>query len=68
MYSPNAHDLGIASLLIQACKQQALQRKNIHSIIWQTAIDDYTTQKTYETLHVIPKNGVDYELVLLEKN
>jgi GNAT superfamily N-acetyltransferase len=33
--SPNARDLGIAGLLIQACEEQARQCKNIHSIIWR---------------------------------
>jgi ribosomal protein S18 acetylase RimI-like enzyme len=66
--SPNARGLGIAGLLIQACVEQARQRKNIHSMIWQTAIDNYSAQKTYEKLGIIPKNCVDYELVLFEKN
>ena len=60
--SPNARGLGIAGLLIQACQEQARQQKNIHSMIWQTAIDNYSAQKTYQRLGFIPKNCVDYEL------
>jgi GNAT superfamily N-acetyltransferase len=62
--SPNARGLGIAGLLIQACQEQTRQQKNIHSMIWQTAIDNYPAQKTYQRLGIIPKNCVDYELVL----
>ncbi|CAF1376650.1 unnamed protein product, partial [Rotaria sp. Silwood1] len=40
--NPNTRGLGIAGLLVQACEEQARQRKNIQSIIWQTAIDNYS--------------------------
>ncbi|CAF1005097.1 unnamed protein product [Adineta steineri] len=64
--NPNARGLGIAGALIEACKEQARQYHNIHSIIWQTASDNYSAQKVYERLGVLPKKCVDYELVLLK--
>lgn len=64
--SPNVRGLGIAGSLIQTCQEQARQRKNIRSIIWQTASDNYSAQKVYQRLGLIPTKCVDYELVLFE--
>ncbi len=64
--TPNARGLGIAGSLIQACQEQARQRKNILSISWQTASDNYSAQKVYHRLGLVPSHCVDYELVLFE--
>ncbi len=64
---PNARGLGVAKYLIEACQEQARQRKNIRSIIWQTALDNYSAQKVYQHFGIIPNKCIDYELVLFEE-
>jgi GNAT superfamily N-acetyltransferase len=65
--SPNARGLGVAGRLIEACQEEVRQRKNIRSIIWQTASDNYSAQKVYHQFGIIPSKCIDYELVLFEK-
>ncbi|CAF4386354.1 unnamed protein product [Rotaria sp. Silwood2] len=49
--NPNALGLGIAGLLLkQAYEEQARQRTNIHSIIWETEVYNCSAQKTYRIL------------------
>jgi GNAT superfamily N-acetyltransferase len=61
----NARGLGIAGLLLQACQDQARQRQNIRSIIWQTSMENLSAQKVYQRFDVTPSRCADYELVLL---
>jgi GNAT superfamily N-acetyltransferase len=65
--TPNSRGFGVAGILFRACEEQARQRKDIRSIIWQTAIDNYSAQKTYQRLGAVPSKCADYELVLFEK-
>ena len=62
--SPNARGLGVAGELIKECENQARQRENIHSIVWQTAIDNYSAQKVYQRLGLLSTKCIDYELTL----
>jgi ribosomal protein S18 acetylase RimI-like enzyme len=65
--SPSARGFGVAERLIRACQEQARQRENIRSIVWQTASNNYSAQKVYHRLGLEPKQCIDYELVLFEK-
>jgi RimJ/RimL family protein N-acetyltransferase len=53
--------------LIRAYQEQARQRENIHSIVWQTVSDNHSTQNVYHQFGLKPKQCIDYELVLFEK-
>ena len=61
---PDARGLDVAGLLIRACENQARQQCNIRSIVWQTAIENRSAQKTYQRFGVIPKPCIDYEIDL----
>ncbi len=58
---------GVAERLIRACQEQAHQCENIRSMVWQTALDNYSAQNVYHRFGLKPKQCIDYELVLFEK-
>jgi GNAT superfamily N-acetyltransferase len=62
--SPSARGCGVAGALIQACEEQARQRGDIRSMIWQTATDNHAAQRAYQRLGLTPSQCADYELVL----
>ncbi|CAF1033387.1 unnamed protein product [Adineta ricciae] len=64
--TPAVRGLGVAGSLIRACEDQARQRGDIRSIIWQTALENVSAQKVYERLGIIPSKCVDYEINLLK--
>ena len=64
---PQVRGQGIAGQLIDECIDQARQRKNIRSIIWQTSLENQSAQKTYQRFGVEPHRCEDYELVLFKE-
>ncbi|CAF1309568.1 unnamed protein product [Rotaria sordida] len=63
---PFAHYPGRRAILsdlfvISDAREQARQRQTIHSIIWQTAIENHSAQKAYQQLGITPSRCTDYE-------
>jgi GNAT superfamily N-acetyltransferase len=61
---PDARGQGVAGLLLQACRDQAVQRGDIRSMTWQTAIENQAAQHVYARFGVQSVPCADYELPL----